>query len=112
MGDSPLSHQYPALYNTVKHKNVLVSTVLAPKPINISFRRGLNYNKWLQWIHLCQRLITVDLTTESDKFVWKLTDSGIFSVKSMYLDWMNGHTIYLRMYLWKLKIPLKMKIFM
>jgi hypothetical protein len=108
---TPLSHQYPALYNITQHKNVLVSTVFATEPINISFRRGLNDNKWVQWLHLCQRLITIDLTTEPDKFIWKLTDSGIFSVKSMYLDWMNDHTVYLRKYLWKLKIPLKIKIF-
>jgi hypothetical protein len=30
----------------------------------------------------------------------------------MYLDLMNGHTVYLRKYLWKIKIPLKIKIFM
>jgi hypothetical protein len=112
LGDTPLSNQYPALYNITQHKNVLVSTVFATEPINISFRRGLNDNKWVQWLHLCQRLITIDLTSEPDKFIWKLTDSGIFSVKSMYLDWMNGHTVYLRKYLWKLKIPLKIKIFM
>jgi hypothetical protein len=112
LGGTPLSHQYPALYNITQHKNVLVSTVFATEPINISFRRGLNDNKWVQWLHLCQRLITIDLTTEPDKFIWKLTDSGIFSVKSMYLDWMNDHTVYLRKYLWKLKIPLKIKIFM
>jgi hypothetical protein len=109
LGDTPLSHQYPALYNIIQHKNVLVSTVFATELINISFRRGLNDNKWVQWLHLCQRLITIYLTSEPDKFIWKLTDSGIFSVKSMYLDWMNGHTVYLRRYLWKLKIPLKIK---
>jgi hypothetical protein len=31
-------------------------------------------------------------------------------VKSMYLDLMNGHAIYLRKYLWKWKISLKIKI--
>jgi hypothetical protein len=107
LGDAPLSHQYPALYNIIQHKNVLVSTVLATQPINITFRRGLNDNKWLQWLHLCQRLITINLTSESDKFIWKLNESGMFTIKSMYLDMMNGHTIYLRKYLWKLKIPLK-----
>jgi hypothetical protein len=30
----------------------------------------------------------------------------------MYLDLMNGHTRFLRTYLWKLKIPLKIKKFM
>jgi hypothetical protein len=112
MGDMPLSQQYPALYNIVQHKNVLVSTVFATVPINISFRRGLNDQKWLQWLHLCQRLMTISLTSESDKFIWKLNDSGMFTVKSMYLDLMNGHTVYLRKYLWKLKIPLKIKKFM
>ena len=109
MGDVPLSHQYPALDNIVQHKNVLVSTAHASQPLNISFRRGLNDNKWLQWIHLCQRLITINLTIEPDKFIWKLPDSGLFSVKSFYMDLMNGHAIYQRTYLWKLKIPLKIK---
>ena len=36
----------------------------------------------------------------------------MFSVKSYYLDLINGHTIYVRKYLWKLKIPLKIKIFL
>jgi hypothetical protein len=89
-----------------------VSTVLDTQPINMTFRRGLNDNKWIQWLHLCQRLITINLTTESDSFIWKLNDSGVFTVKSMYLDMMNGHTIYLRKYLWKLKIPLKINFFM
>jgi hypothetical protein len=69
MGNLPLSQQYPALYNIVQHKNVLVSKVFATAPINISFRRGLNDNKWLEWIHLCQRLITINLTTEPNKFI-------------------------------------------
>jgi hypothetical protein len=30
----------------------------------------------------------------------------------MYLDYMNDHTKFLQKYLWKLKIPLKIKIFM
>jgi hypothetical protein len=37
---------------------------------------------------------------------------GLFPVKSMYLDLMNGHKIFLRKYLWKLKIHLKIKKFM
>jgi hypothetical protein len=30
----------------------------------------------------------------------------------MYLDYMNGHTKYLKKYIWKMKVPLKIKIFM
>ena len=54
----------------------------------------------------------VNLNDEPDCFMWKLTTSGLFTVKSMYEDLMNDHTTYLRKYLWKMKIPLKIKIFM
>jgi hypothetical protein len=30
----------------------------------------------------------------------------------MYLDYLNGHTDYLRKYIWKIKVPLKIRIFM
>src|SRR4051794_9230605 len=99
LGDSPLSHQYPSLYNIVQHKNVLVATVLAQRPLNIAFIRMLNDYKFNLWLDLCQRLRTVQLSNEHDNFVWNLTESGIFSVKSMYLDLMNGHTRFLRKYL-------------
>jgi hypothetical protein len=112
LGNVPLSQQYPSLYNIVQHKNVLVSTVLAQTPLNITFRRSLNEPKYIEWLHLCQRLMAININSEPDKFVWRLTDSGLFTVKSMYLDYMNGHTRFLRKYLWKLKIPLKIKIFM
>jgi hypothetical protein len=45
------------------------------------------------------------------RFVWRLTTSGVFLVRSMYGDLMNGHTRFLRKYLCKQKIPLKIKIF-
>jgi hypothetical protein len=30
----------------------------------------------------------------------------------MYVDYLNGHTVFLRKYLWKIKVPLKIKTFM
>jgi hypothetical protein len=54
----------------------------------------------------------VNLSADPDKFIWNLTSSGVFSVKSMYVDYMNGNTTYLRKYIWKLKVPLKIRIFM
>jgi hypothetical protein len=54
----------------------------------------------------------INLNDDQDKFVWDLTSSRKFTVKSMYGDMLNGHTRYLRKYLWKIKIPLKIKIFM
>jgi hypothetical protein len=51
----------------------------------------------------------INLNDNQDKFVWDLTSSGKFTVKSMCADMLNGHTRYLRKYLWKIKIPLKIK---
>jgi hypothetical protein len=112
LGDTPLAIQYPLLYNIVHYKNVSVAHVLGQSPINIGFRRGLSGNKWTAWLHLCQRLLPIKLSMEPDHFVWKLTTNGSFSVKSMYEDMMNDHTPFLHKFLWKMKIPLKIKIFM
>jgi hypothetical protein len=92
LGGTMLAQQYPTLYNILQTKHVRVSTVLAYNQLNIAFRSVFNNYKWNQWINLCQRLMMVQLTNTPNKFVWKLNDSGIFSVRSMYLDLMNGHT--------------------
>jgi hypothetical protein len=39
-------------------------------------------------------------------------ESGRFSVKSIYLDMLNDNTVFLRKYIWKMKVPLKIRIFM
>jgi hypothetical protein len=54
----------------------------------------------------------INLNDDQDKFIWGLTSSGKFTIKSMYGDMLNGHTRYLCKYLWKIKISLKIKIFM
>ena len=52
----------------------------------------------------------VSLTDDVDTCTWKLIPSGVFSVRSLYADSMNGHTRFLKTYLWKLKVPLEIKI--
>jgi hypothetical protein len=41
----------------------------------------------------------VQLNNEQDKFKWHLTTSGIFSVKSYYAEFMNGHTQFLKLFM-------------
>ena len=113
VGNLTLKEQYPSLFNLAQQKNVTVHDVFngAP-PLNISFRRALIGDRWDEWSHLCFRLMDINLVQQPDCFVWKLTETGIFTVKSIYEDMMNGHTRFLHTYLWKLKIPLKIKVFM
>jgi hypothetical protein len=112
LGELPLAQQYPSLYNLVLRKNVLVAEVLTGNPLNIGFRRTLLGNNWDMWLVLVQRLMMARLTDDPDNFVWKLTTSGLFTVKSMYADLMNGHMVFLSKYIWKLKVPLEVKIIM
>ena len=69
-------------------------------------------DKWTAWLHMVERLMAVSLTMEPDTYAWKLTSSRVFSVKSLYLEHMNGITRFNKNYLWELKVPLKIKIFM
>ena len=83
-----------------------------PLSQTIQFRRVLFGDKWDAWLQLVERLMRVTLTNLPDAFNWNLTTSGIYTVKSLYADLLNGHTRYFSKYLWKLKIPLKIKIFL
>ena len=107
LGDMPLAIQYPSLFNIARHKNVLVADVLLHRPLNIEFRRSLTGNRWTSWLNLVERLMRVSLTDSPDVFNWNSNPSGIFSVKSLYANYLNGHTPFLRKYLWKLTVPLK-----
>jgi hypothetical protein len=112
LGNRPLADQYPSLYNIVRNKNVTVATTLATTPVNIGFRRSLTGVRWDRWIHLVQRLMSIQLNSNNDVFKWNLVESGRFLVKSMYLDMLNDNIVFLRKYIWKMKVPLKIKIFM
>jgi hypothetical protein len=51
-------------------------------------------------------------STYENVFKWSLTSSGKFLVKLMYLHMINALTRFLRKYIWKIKVPLKIIIFM
>jgi hypothetical protein len=54
----------------------------------------------------------VHLSQQPDQLHWKLTKNGEFSVKSMYLDIINTGPISRSKHVWKVKVPLKIKVFM
>jgi hypothetical protein len=112
LGEKPIAEQYPSLYNIVNRKNDTVAHVLSNTPLNIGFQRALTGNNWDRWLHLVQRLMQVHLSTQEDVFKRKVTTNGLFMVKLMYLDLINGHTRFLHKYIWKIKVSLKIRIFM
>ena len=53
-----------------------------------------------------------NLTQGRNTFSWHLTKSGQFTVRSMYLHLANHNFPFRHKFIWKLKIPLKIKIFL
>jgi hypothetical protein len=61
-------------------------------------------DKWDAWLNLVERLLNVNLVDEPDRFSWRVTSSGVFSVKSMHAYLINEHARFLLKFLWKLKV--------
>ena len=81
--NSPLSEQYPCLYNTARHKQQTVAEVFSSSPLLSSWRRDLIGPKLTAWNELLPRIANIRLT-EEDVFRWNLDPKGQFSVKSHY----------------------------
>ena len=64
------------------------------------------------WNNLVSRLSTIVLSQERDEFKWNLDQTCVFSVKSHYLGLINKNTPNLNTRIWKLKAPLKIKIYL
>jgi hypothetical protein len=94
------------------NENKFLDDVLSHSLLNIAFRRTLSCTRWKLWLQLVEKLMHVQLNNDQNMFVCGFTTSGGFTVKSMYLDLLNYNTKYLRKYIWKMKVPLKIEVFM
>jgi hypothetical protein len=112
LGNAPLCVQYPALYNIVRRKSDAIATVMATSPPNVTFRRVLFGQRLLAWNSLIDRLGDIQLWPEPDEFRWNLHVDGTFSVHSLYKAILySAIPVDNNKKIWKMKIPLKIKIF-
>ena len=61
------------------------------------------------WNNLASRLPILELSQERDDFKWNLDQTGVFTVKSHYLELIHQDIPNLNKRIWKLKTPLKIK---
>jgi hypothetical protein len=81
-------------------------------PPSMSFRRDITGPRLVSWNELLQRLASIQLVQGADEFRWNLTKNGKFSVSSMYKALIiPNQPIMNNKYIWKMKIPLKTKVF-
>jgi hypothetical protein len=64
------------------------------------------------WNNLVLRLVNIHLRERTDIFRWSLKHDGKFSVSSMYQALLDSDIVPHNSYLWKIKIPLKIKAFL
>jgi hypothetical protein len=64
------------------------------------------------WHNLVLNIANIHLNDQPDIFRWALTSSGQFSVSSMYMAMMDSDIVPHNIFLWKLKILLKVKVFL
>jgi hypothetical protein len=114
LGNTTLREQNLALYNIVRHKGDTITMVMESSPPDMTFRRDLSGPRLVAWNALLLHLANVHLQIGHDEFRWNLHENGKFSVASLYnaliqpdvpLD-KNDNNM-----LWKLKIPLQIKVF-
>jgi hypothetical protein len=87
-----------------------VAQVLSTTPLNVSFRRALVGESWDKWLELVGSVLMVNLNDRKDAFVW--TANKNFSVRNMYNDIVLREGTSVMCWAWKVKIPLKIKIFL
>jgi hypothetical protein len=107
----PLSEQFVVLYNVARWKEVTVREVFLTGSLNLIFHRMITGDKLTEWNKMTTKIAKVRLSSEVDSFVWNLHSNGKFSVASMYNEMLVQANYPLLKPLWKMKIPLKIKIF-
>lgn len=103
--------KYARLFNLVYHKQVTVAVVFSKGLTSIKFRRTLLGDNLVLWRDLVSDCSEVRLRSDNDKLVWLWSKSGVFSVKSFYLALRNQHFLFPFHFIWGLKLPLRIKIF-
>jgi hypothetical protein len=64
------------------------------------------------WNDLVGRIIHVRLNEWDDVFIWNLHQNGQYTVRSLYLALINNGVAHMNKQIWRLKVHLKIKIFM
>jgi hypothetical protein len=70
---------------------------------------GVNLQAWHKVVAM---VVNVQLTNQRDRFVWGLHQNVLVLVKSMYRASLGTTATPYNTLIWKLKLPLEIKVFM
>ena len=108
-GDS-LMNLFPELYDICQEMDITFKQA-AHKNFDI-FRRRLSPGMIEHWNYIVNSAHNINLSVDSDVIFWKWTKSGMFTTKSVY-EYLERDSFGPNYkWIWKAKIPLKIKIFL
>lgn len=109
----PLKIRFDKLFRICEDPKIIVANCWFNNVWNIQFTRSFGREEIIQWEDLKNLLFNVEFRERSDSFHWCLHSSGLFSVKTLYIHVsFGGVTSWKLQRLWRIKIPLKIKIFL
>jgi hypothetical protein len=111
-GNAMFKELFHGLYDIVRKKRAFVASVLRSNTINVAFCRSLVGNNLMAWQQLIALITNTQLNDQRDIFIWSLHQHGKFTVCSMYRSLVRPQVVPRNHPIWKIKIPLKIKIFM
>jgi hypothetical protein len=111
LGNYSFQQQYQSICDLVRQMSETVESVLSTLLLNVSFCRFLSQNNLRLWNDLVRRIMHVRLNDQKDVFTWNLHQYGLYTVCSLYLTLINNGTARINKELWRVKVPLKIKIF-
>ena len=107
-----LKNRFPSLYRICWENEATVEEIVTGRR-SLSFRRNLGTLEREELVALQQEIEGVSLTEERDMGIWKLEESGRYSIRSLYQFMLNPGTVDLRLTdIWNTRIPLKIQIFL
>ena len=109
--DSNLANKFPRLFNISLNKYSTVKEVIEGGLGVLRFRRVLTRTLGELKNQMNVILADVVFTDEPDRLIWKPTGSGIFSVKYFYSVMQFRRMVPYR-FMWRVKIPLRVKTFL
>lgn len=110
-GLPPFQEQYPQLFDICNIPGCTVNQV-GKAEVHSFFRRRLTPDLLDQWENIRKVINDLPLTDKDDRISWGLNQNGKFSTKSVY-KWLEKPLSGCHYkWIWKAKIPLKIKIFL
>ena len=110
--DKPLKEAYSRIYDICFDHNITVEEAIQKGWHGFKFRRTLHGETLGLWNCLKKRCEEIQMQGGADKVLWTLTADHKFSVGSLYRKLIAVGIKFPQKYLWKIKVPTKLKVFL